>query len=108
MTFKGVVLKHILPKPKGRRLNRPLWALGLSITNGLQTIKSAGSRPRSTCFPDIRSEYFKDFPFLDSVDIMALVCSLQDQEKLKNPGMTTDLSSLRFKSRRDLWQSYRT
>ena len=109
MTFKGVVLKHILPKPKGRRLNRPLWALGLSITNGLQTIKSAGSRPRSTCFPDIRSEYFKDFPFLESIDGKALVCSLEDQEKaVKRLGTTTDLSSLRFKSKRDHWQSYRT
>ena len=63
MTFKGVVLKHILPKPKGRRLNRPLWALGLSITNGLQTLKKRRQQTEEYLLPRNQIGIFQGFPF---------------------------------------------
>lgn len=110
MAYRSVILKAYPTATQRQKIEQTFGCCRLVYNNRLaKRQERADSKPRSISFPEIRSEYFKDFPFLDSVDFRALVCSLEDQEKaVKRLGSTTDLSSLRFKSKRDHWQSYRT
>ena len=110
MAYRGVILKAYPTATQRQKIEQTFGCCRLVYNKRLADRKESGdSKPRSTNFPDISSEYLKDFPFLESIDGKALVCSLQDQEKaVKRLGSTTDLSSLRFKSKRDHWQSYRT
>ena len=63
---------------------------------------------RDTVFVVIQ-EFFRANPFLNDVDARALKCSLQDQEKaVKGCAEDPNAVKLKYKSRKNHWQFYRT